>query len=50
MGLLGLQYPPMIIGMKNHVRLLKSWYVWKIVVTAKRTVNMAAAARDGLYA
>lgn len=43
------QYPPIIIGMKNHVLVLKSRHVWIIVVMPKRIMKRIAAPIDGLY-
>ena len=43
-----LQKPPITKGMKYHVRLLSSWYVCAVVVAMNRTMNTAAAAKEGL--
>lgn len=34
--------------MKYHVRLLSSWYECAVVVAMNRTMNMAAATKEGL--
>lgn len=43
------QYPPIIIGMKNHVLVLNSRHVWIIVVMPNRIMKRMAAPIDGLY-
>ena len=39
--------PPIINGMKYHVRFLNNWKIWKKVLRPKRTTKMIAATLEG---